>query len=152
MKQFSRLSATTLTIVTVAALSACSSGPSDSDAKAAIQVSLGGCEYLSIGHFEKVNGTPQGDGHYLVDVKYTVSMKPTPDIKAYASEKYAKEVDNLKSQLGHAHDVENTWKADEQAWIQANPGQNSSGYEVAHQDGWAEYQKVMPLLLGEISS
>ncbi|MCA8073979.1 hypothetical protein LGM66_31455, partial [Burkholderia vietnamiensis] len=31
---------------------------------------------------------------------------------------------------------------------QANPGQNSSGYEVAHADGWAEYQKVMPLLLG----
>lgn len=148
MKQFSRLSATTLAIVTAAALSACSSGPSDSDAKAAIQASLGGCEYLSIDHFEKVNGTPQGDGHYLVDVKYTVSMKPTPDIKAYASEKYAKEVDNLKSQLAHAHDVENAWKADEQAWIQANPGQNSSGYEVAHQDGWAAYQTVVPLLLG----
>ena len=148
MKQFSRLSATTLAIVTAAALSACSSGPSDSDAKAAIQASLGGCEYLSIDHFEKVNGTPQGDGHYLVDVRYTVSMKPTPDIKAYASEKYAREIDNLKTQLAHAHEVENAWKADEQAWIQANPGQNSSGYEVGHQDGWAEYQKVMPLLLG----
>ncbi|WP_254218120.1 hypothetical protein [Burkholderia multivorans] len=70
------------------ALSACSSGPSESDAKAAVQASLGGCEFLSIAHFEKVNGTPQGDDHYLVDVKYTVSMKPTPDIKAYASEKY----------------------------------------------------------------
>ncbi|ARK79256.1 hypothetical protein BOC40_01540 [Burkholderia pseudomallei] len=147
MKQFTRLSATTLAIVTAAALSACSSGPSESDAKVAVQASLGGCEYLSIDHFEKVNGTPQGDGHYLVDVKYTVSMKPTPDIKAYASEKYAKEIDNLKTQLAHAHEVENAWKADEQAWIQANPGQNSSAYEVAHQDGWAEYQKVMPLLL-----
>ncbi|RRA23368.1 hypothetical protein DF038_11140 [Burkholderia cepacia] len=147
MKQFTRLSATTLAIVTAAALSACSSGPSESDAKVAVQVSLGGCEYLSIDHFEKVNGTPQGDGHYLVDVKYTVSMKPTPDIKAYASEKYAKEIDNLKTQLARAHEVENAWKADEQAWIQANPGQNSSAYEVAHQDGWAEYQKVMPLLL-----
>ena len=147
MKQFSRLSATTLAIVTAAALSACSSGPSDSDAKAAIQASLGGCEYLSIDHFEKVNGTPQGDRHYLVDVKYTVSMKPAPDIKAYASEKYAEEVDNLKTQLAHAHEVENAWKADEQAWIQANPGQDGAAYEVAHQDGWAEYQKVMPLLL-----
>ncbi|QQK02956.1 hypothetical protein JFN94_01905 [Burkholderia anthina] len=148
MKQFSRLSATTVAIVTAAALSACSSGPSDSDAKAAIQASLGGCEYLSIDHFEKVNGTPQGDGHYLVDVKYTVSMKPTPDIKAYASEKYAEEIDNLKKQLAHAHEVENAWKAAEQAWMQANPGQNANAYEVAHQDGWAEYQGVMPLVLG----
>lgn len=148
MKLFTRFSAATLAIVAATALSACSNGPSESDAKAAVQTSLGGCEYLSMDHFEKVNGTPQGDDHYLVDVKYTVSMKPTPDIKAYASEKYAKEVDNLKNQLAHAHDVENAWKADEQAWIQANPGQNSSGYEVAHQDGWAAYQAVMPLLLG----
>lgn len=148
MKQFSRLSATTFAIVTAAALSACSNGPSGSDARAAIQASLGGCEYLSIDHFEKVNGAPQGDGHYLVDVKYTVSMKPTPDIKAYAGEKYAQEVDGLKKQLAHAHDVENAWKADEQAWLQANPGQSASAYEVAHQDGWADYQKVMPLLLG----
>ncbi|OMQ86021.1 hypothetical protein [Burkholderia pseudomallei] len=148
MKQFSRLSATTLAIVTAAALSACSSGPSESDAEAAIQASLGGCEYLSIDHFEKVNGTPQGDGHYLVDVKYTVSMKPTPDIKAYAGEKYVLEVDNLKKQLAHAHEVENAWKADQQAWMQANPGQDAAAYEVAHQDGWADYQKVMPLLLG----
>jgi hypothetical protein len=148
MKKFIRLSATSLVLVTAAVLSACSSGPSESDAKAAVQTSLGNCEYLSIDHFEKVNGTPQVDGHYLVDVKYTVTMKPTPDIKAYASEKYAKEVDNLKQQLAHARDVENAWKADEQAWLQANPGQTSSAYEVAHQDGWAAYQKVMPLLLG----
>lgn len=134
--------------MTAAALSACSNGPSGSDARAAVQASLGGCEYLSIDHFEKVNGTPQGDGHYLVDVKYTVSMKPTPDIKAYAGEKYAQEVDNLKKQLAHAHDVENAWKTGEQAWLQANPGQSASVYEGAHQDGWAEYQKVMPLLLG----
>ncbi|AOJ97501.1 hypothetical protein [Burkholderia vietnamiensis] len=148
MKLLIRLSAATLAIVTATALSACSNGPSESDAKAAVQASLGACEHLSIDHFEKVNGTPQGDGHYLVDVKYTISMKPTPDIKAYASEKYAQEVDNLKKQIAHAHEVENAWKADEQAWIQANPGQNSSAYEVAHQDGWAEYQKAMPLLLG----
>ncbi|RQS88106.1 hypothetical protein [Burkholderia seminalis] len=147
MKQFIRLSATTLVIVTAAALSACSNGPSESDAKAAVQASLGACEFLSIDHFEKVNGTPQGDGHYLVDVKYTVSMKPTPDIKAYASEKYAEEVDNLKKQLAHAREVENAWKADQQAWMQANPGQDAAAYEVAHQNGWADYQKVMPLLL-----
>lgn len=148
MKLFTRFSGATLAIVAAAALSACSSGPSESDAKAAVQASLGGCEYLSIEHFDKVNGTPQGDGHYLVEVKYTVSMTPTPDIKAYASEKYAKEVDNLKTQLAHAHEVENAWKADEQAWIQANPGQDAAAYEVAHQNGWADYQKVMPLLLG----
>jgi hypothetical protein len=148
MNQNFRLRATFIALVTAVMLSACSSGPTASDAKAAVQTSLGDCEYLSIGSFEKVNGTPQGDNHYLVDVKYTIRMKPTPDIKAYASEKYVAEVDNLKHQVAHAHDVENAWKAAEQAWIQANPGQDASAYEVAHQDGWAEYQKVMPLLLG----
>ncbi|KAG8150196.1 hypothetical protein [Burkholderia catarinensis] len=148
MKKLIRLSATPLMLATAVSLSACSSGPSENDAKTAVEASLGNCEYLSIDHFEKVNGTPQGDDHYLIDVKYSISMKPTPDIKAYASEKYAQEVDNLKKQLAHAHDVENAWKADEQAWTQANPGQNTSAYEVTHQDGWAEYQKVMPLLLG----
>lgn len=148
MKQNTRLFATSIALVTAVTLSACSSGPSESDAKAAVHTYLGDCEYLSIGSFEKVNGTPTGDNHYLVDVKYTIKMKPTPDIKAYASEKYAQEVDNLKKQLAHAHEVENAWKADKQAWIQANPGSDSSAYEVTHQDGWATYQKVMPLLLG----
>ncbi|WP_254218119.1 hypothetical protein [Burkholderia multivorans] len=32
--------------------------------------------------------------------------------------------------------------------MQAHPGQNSSAYEVAHQEGWAERQTVMSLLLG----
>ena len=148
MNQNFRLRATSIAFATAVTLSACSSGPSDSDAKAAVQTSLGDCQYLSLSSFEKVNGTPQGDNHYLVDVKYTVRMKPTPDIKAYASEKYAAEVGNLKQQVAHAHDVENAWKAAEQAWIQANPSQDASAYEVAHQDGWADYQKVMPLLLG----
>lgn len=138
-----------LCTVTTAILSACGhSGPSESDAKQAVANALGDCKYLELRNFSKVNGTPQGDDHYLVDVKYTVSMKPTPDIKAYAGEKYAQEVDSLKKQLAHAHDIENAWKTDEQAWLQANPGQNSSAYEITHQDGWAEYQKVMPLLLG----
>ncbi|RDU97854.1 hypothetical protein [Trinickia dinghuensis] len=135
-------------IATTAMLSACGhSAPSENDAKQAIVNALGDCKYFQLEDFKKVNGTPQGDDHYLIDVKYTVSMKPTPEIKAYASGKYVKEVDNLKTQLAHAHEVENAWKADEQAWIQANPGQDAAAYEVAHQDGWAEYQKVMPLLL-----
>lgn len=96
-------------------LSACSSVLSESDAKAAVEAPLGDCEYLSIGSFEKVNGTPQGDNHYLVDVKYTITTKPTPDIKAYAGEKYAREVDNLKQQVAHAHDVDNAWKTADQA-------------------------------------
>lgn len=137
-----------LCAVTTAILSACGqSAPSESAAKQAVASALGDCQYLELSSFSKVNGTPLSDGHYLVDVKYTVSMKPTPDIKAYASEKYAEEVDNLKKQLAHAHEVENAWKADQQAWMQANPGQDAAAYEVAHQDGWANYQKVMPLLL-----
>ncbi|MDR7006643.1 hypothetical protein [Paraburkholderia strydomiana] len=115
MNQNFCLRATSIALVTAVTLSACSSGPSESEAKAAVQTSFGDCEYLSIGSFEKVNGTPQGHNHYLVDVKYTIRTKPTPDIKAYASEKYAAEVDNLKQLVAHAHDVESAWKAAEQA-------------------------------------
>lgn len=147
MNKFIRLPALPLVLFISIALSGCSKGPSESDAKAAVQTALGNCEYLSIERFDKVNGTTLGDNHYLVEIKYSVKMKPTPDIKAYASEKYAEEVANLKQQVAHAHEVENSWKSDEQAWMQANPGSTISAYEVAHKDGWDEYEKVAPLLV-----
>jgi hypothetical protein len=147
MNKFIQFAASPLVLFASIMLSGCSNGPSESDAKKAVQASLGNCEYLSIGHFEKVNGTPQGDGRYLLDIKYSIKMKPTPDIKAYASEKYAEEVANLKQQVARAHEIENAWKSDQQAWIQANAGSSSSDYEVAHKEGWDEYQKVMPLLI-----
>jgi hypothetical protein len=81
MKKISRFFPVTLLAVTTVTISACSNGPSENDTKDVIQSSLGNCEYLSLNHFEKVNGMRQGDDHYLVDVKYTVFMKPTPDIK-----------------------------------------------------------------------
>lgn len=148
MNKHNRLPAIALLLVVTMAIAACSKGPSEAEAKAVIKASLAGCENFSISHFEKVNGTAQGDNRYLVDVKYSIAMSPTSDIKAYAREKYAQEVRNLKSQLAHAHEVENAWKTDEQAWIKANPGTDSAAYEVQHQDGWAKYQQVMPLLLG----
>ncbi|UQV45290.1 hypothetical protein KIV45_27070 [Janthinobacterium lividum] len=139
----------TITSMLLLCLGGCSNGPSESDAKAIIQKSIGNCEYFSIDHFERVNGTPQGAGHYQVDIKYSVKMKPTPDIRAYASEKYAEEIGRLKQELSYAHEVDNAWKSDQQVWLQANPGSTTSAYEVAHEDGWAKYQKVMPLLLSE---
>lgn len=148
MNKYNRLPAITLLLVATMSTAACSKGPSEAEAKAVIKASLAGCENLSISHFEKVNGTAQGEDRYLVDVKYSIAMRPTSDIKAYAGEKYAQEIENLKSQLAHAHEVENAWKADEQAWRNANPGTDSAAYEVQHQDEWAKYQQVMPLLLG----
>lgn len=147
MNKFIQSAVPSFVLLSSIALSGCSNGPSASDAKAAVQAALGNCEYLSIEHFDKVNGTPQGDTHYLVEIKYSIKMKPTPDIKAYASEKYATEVANLKQQVAHAHEVENAWESDEKAWMQANPGSTISAYEVAHQDGWNEYQKVAPLIV-----
>lgn len=137
----------TVLLALITTFSGCSKSPSEAEAKDAIRASLGDCEYLSIEHFEKVNGTPQGGNHYAVDIKYSVKLKPTPDIKAYASEKYAQEVSNLKQQLAHAREIENAWKSDQQAWLQANPDSSSAAYEIAHKEGWAEFQKVMPLLL-----
>lgn len=73
-------------VVVIAGLtiSACSKAPSEGDAKQVVQNTLGGCRYLSIDSFEKVNGIADGDRGYRVEVKYSVKMTPTAENKKAA--------------------------------------------------------------------
>lgn len=147
MNQFSQFSSKLFVLFSVMVLSGCSNGPSESDAKSAVQTSLGNCEYLSISQFDRMNGTPRGEGRYLVDIAYSIKMKPTPDIEAYASEKYLKEVESLKQQLAHAKGIQSSWKSNMEAWLKANPDSTVADYEMANQEQYYEYQKVAPVLV-----
>lgn len=64
-------------LLTALALTACSSGPSTSDAKDAVTLQIGGgCNRLAITDFEKVNGVAQGDSGYQLSVTYKLEVKP----------------------------------------------------------------------------
>jgi hypothetical protein len=67
--------------VASAILAGCSSSPSDGDVKQVVEGMLGGCRYLSLEKFKKVNGTPAGEGRYAVDVAFTVKVAPVPGAK-----------------------------------------------------------------------
>jgi len=61
--------------------SGCSFKPSDDEIKENIEALLSGCEYLSLDSFEKINGIKDGDNRYIVHIKYTLSVKPIPEVK-----------------------------------------------------------------------
>jgi hypothetical protein len=75
-----RISFASLLLVSLAACGG--NGPSESQAKAAIQDRLGDCKYFAIEHFTKVNGIPIDDNDYQVEVKYTVSLTPDDTLKS----------------------------------------------------------------------
>ncbi|AOX99676.1 hypothetical protein [Jeongeupia sp. USM3] len=143
MKPIKALLTTSLLIASAISLTACSSGPSDSDAKQAIASTLADCQYLSVSKFEKVNGIAQGERNYQVDVKYTIDLTPTPDIKRFASETYPAYFQALKTKVTHAKEVRSAWDTDQDAWVKANPGSLASDFEVAYPDRWKAYQAVI---------
>lgn len=55
--------------------------PSDGDVKQIVEGMLGGCPYLSLQKFKKLNGVPAGEGRYAVDVVFTVKVAPIPGAK-----------------------------------------------------------------------
>ena len=56
-----------------------SSSPSSSEAKQAIQKSLGDCSIATISSFDKVNGIADGDNRYTLQVKYALEFAPLPE-------------------------------------------------------------------------
>jgi hypothetical protein len=61
-------------------LTACSgsSSPSTSEAKQAIQKSLGDCSIVTVSNFDKVNGIADGDNRYTLQVKYALNSHRYP--------------------------------------------------------------------------
>lgn len=67
--------------VAAAVLAGCSSSPSDGDIKQTVESMLGGCPYLSLEKFKKVNGRAAGQGRHLIDVVFTVNVAAVPGAK-----------------------------------------------------------------------
>ncbi|RQO76150.1 hypothetical protein DBR44_05540 [Aquitalea sp. FJL05] len=81
------------TMASLLLLTACSgsSSPSSSEAKQAIQKSLGDCSIATISSFDKVNGIADGDNRYTLQVKYALEFAPLPE--------NAKLLDDMNAQL-----------------------------------------------------
>lgn len=75
---YRRTLAVALGIAITVSLAACSdsSKPSESEAKQALQSYLGNCQYIDISKFRKVNGVPQQDGSYLIEVDFKATLNP----------------------------------------------------------------------------
>ncbi|MFA6920265.1 MAG: hypothetical protein WC216_00335 [Gallionella sp.] len=69
--------------VIVVAVSGCSQGPSEAEAKKIVQDRMSGCNNLALVKFKKTNGIPFGDGSniYDVSVAYTIEAKAFGDLK-----------------------------------------------------------------------
>jgi len=115
-------------ILASALLTGCNSeAPSASEAQKAIE-SRFPCEHISIRDFERVNGIPQNDGSYLVQVKYTVRVSPTDEIKSYAKEGYAKELAEMQEKVAQAKAFGTDYEAKKKAWLSSNPGKSDSDF------------------------
>lgn len=91
-------------IVTILGVSACSNGPSEGDAKKAVQNIIGNCPTLSLGRFAKTNGIAQGDNLYEVSVTYTINQKEDHEYIKLANELNPK-IEQLEKQIKIKHDA-----------------------------------------------
>jgi len=80
-------------------LTACSgsSSPSASDAQQVAEGIFASCDNMKVKDFERVNGIPQNDGSYLVQVKYTVRLTPPDSISSYMRDTYPKTLAELQA-------------------------------------------------------
>jgi hypothetical protein len=85
-------------ILTSALLTGCNSdAPSASDAQQVAESIFASCSNMKVKDFERVNGIPQNDGSYLVQVKYTVRLTPPDNIASYMRDTYPKTLAELQT-------------------------------------------------------
>ncbi|BAK77600.1 putative lipoprotein [Pseudogulbenkiania sp. NH8B] len=120
-------------------LTGCNSdAPSAREAQKAIE-SRFPCEHISIRDFERVNGIPQNDGSYLVQVKYTVRVSPTDEIKAYAKDGYAKELAEAQEKVAQAQAFKKEYDSKKDSWSAANPGKSDYDFWREFPDSYKAY-------------
>ncbi|WP_199102150.1 hypothetical protein [Aquitalea sp. ASV11] len=96
----SRQTLLTLPILLLAGamLTGCNSdAPSSSDAQQVAEGIFASCDNMKVKDFERVNGIPQNDGSYLVQVKYTVRLTPPDSISSYMRDTYPKTLAELQA-------------------------------------------------------
>lgn len=62
------------TVLTVM-LAGCSSSPSETEARKAVENAIGSCDNVKVTDFEKINGIASGDNFYTLQVKYAIEFK-----------------------------------------------------------------------------
>lgn len=116
--------------VLVASLAACSGSdkPSESEAKAAVATMLGDCQYVEVNDFKRNNGIAQQDGSYIVNVSYTITVKPSDDLRSYIENDYRQSMDDAKQRVTQAQTDETNWEQTRSAWTAAHPGQDNNDF------------------------
>lgn len=94
-----------LATLSLIVLSACSSSPSDSDAKKAVETMIGGCRLLSIDNFQKVNGIANSDGSHVVEIKYSIKAKVFPEVAKMVAE-YSPKRSAMSTRLAKAAEAD----------------------------------------------
>lgn len=136
-----------LGIMVALAVTACSNGPSEREAKKALRASISDCKFLSIDKFEKINGIAKGEASYQVEVKYSIKMEPSLEITNYATVIYPKNISDFENQANAAKQLNKKYKDDADAWVKENPGKDLNDFNMAHEDRYKELQKDANLLL-----
>jgi hypothetical protein len=118
-----------------AMLTGCNSdAPSASDAQRVTESIFSGCDQLKVVDYERVNGIPQNDGTYIVQVKYNVRISPTPENKQYIAETYPKLYADVKEKVEHGKAVRQKYETSRDQFMAANPGKSITDFEKAYPD------------------
>lgn len=137
-----------IVVATAMAVSACSlSSPSESEAENAIRSSMGDCRYISLEHFEKINGIPQENKNtYQVEVKYTINVKVFPDSRQLAEDVLAKlnevskDYEEIKAEHKRRWDINNALR---EKYYQIEQYRGDPQYQQLKNAAFEEKQKYM---------
>jgi hypothetical protein len=86
---------TTLSALALFALAACSNSPTESDAKKIVENELGGCRFLSLENFQKINGIVNNNGSHSMEIKYSIKVKAFPEVAKMATD-YSSKFDAIR--------------------------------------------------------
>jgi hypothetical protein len=111
-----------------------SSAPSTSEAKQVAEDTFGNCDTLKVTDFERVNGIPQNDGSYVVQVKYNVPVTPTDEIKAYMRDTYPVKMAELQAKASAVKDATKKYSEMLATLKAANPMASENDLWATHPD------------------
>lgn len=116
-------------------LSGCNSeAPSASEARKIAENTYETCDQLKVIDFERVNGIPQNDGSYVVQVKYKVRVTLPDDIKSFVRETYPQQLAHAREKAEEAKALEARYHETLQALQAADPQASEQELIQKHPD------------------
>lgn len=117
-------------------VTACSNGPSSSEAEKAVKKTfLGGCSQIEMKEFTKTNGIQVSDRNYKVEAKYSVRLPSTSARQAHIQEALAA-LKKADAELQTANAVSQKYKNDLDAFTQS--GGSISEFEMQNKSRFYE--------------